>query len=230
MTLIGATTENPSFEVIPALLSRCQVFILNPLSPEEIALIIKQSGFIIDEKVTEWLINMANGDARQALSLLDNTTRLYATITIETLQSTFQNNCLRYDKKSDEHYNTISAFIKSLRASDVNVALYYLARMVQTGEDPKFIARRMIIFASEDIGLADHHALTLATSAFKAVEVIGYPECAINLAHATCYLAQAPKKTRKLNYAYFRAVDDIKRTGNLHIPLEIRNAPTQLMK
>jgi putative ATPase len=172
---------------------------------------------------------MANGDARQALSLLEKTDQLYGSITVENLQQALQNSYLRYDKKAEEHYNTISAFIKSMRASNPDAALYYLARMVEAGEDPKFIARRMVIFASEDVGLSDTQALHLANAAFRAVEVIGYPECAINLSHVVCYLALAPKSRASYD-AYFEAVDDVKRYGNLPVPLNIRNAPTQLMK
>lgn len=229
LTLIGATTENPSFEVIPALLSRCRVFVLKELSAEEMAIIIKRHSPEASEDTVAWLTALANGDARQALSMLENTSKLYAEITVENLQNTLQNSYLRYDKKSEEHYNTISAFIKSMRASQPDAALYYLARMVEAGEDPKFIARRMVIFASEDIGLEDHHALTVANSVFRAVEIIGYPECVINLSHGVCYLAQAPK-SKASYYAYFEAVDDVKQYGNLPIPMNIRNAPTQLMK
>lgn len=229
LTLIGATTENPSFEVIPALLSRCQVFTLNELSQKDMSNIIKKTNTDMPEDAKDWLISMANGDARQLLTLLDKTLNLYNDVTVENLKNSLQNSYLRYDKKAEEHYNTISAFIKSMRASQPDAALYYLARMVEAGEDPKFIARRMVIFASEDIGLEDPHALTLANSAFRAVEIIGYPECAINLSHVVCYLSMAPKS--KATYrAYFEAVDDVKRYGNLQIPLNIRNAPTKLMK
>ena len=141
LSLIGATTENPSFEVIPPLLSRCRVFVLNELSHEEMAQIIKRTGFKLDKKASDWLCAMANGDARQAIMMLDNTKELYGAITQETLKDTLQSKFLRYDKKGDEHYNTISAFIKSMRASQPDAALYYLARMIDAGEDPKFIAR-----------------------------------------------------------------------------------------
>ena len=229
LTLVGASTENPSFEVISALLSRCKVFVLKEFTQTDMLEIIKQAGFNVDVEAQEWLVRMANGDARQLLSMLENTNKLYKIITLDTLQNTLQNSYLRYDKKSEEHYNTISAFIKSMRASQPDAALYYLARMVESGEDPKFIARRMVIFASEDIGLEDPQALTIANNVFRAVEIIGYPECAINLAHGVCYLAQASKS--KASYrAYFAAVDDVKKLGNLAIPLNIRNAPTSLMK
>lgn len=229
LTLIGATTENPSFEVIPALLSRCRVFVLTEIAQTEMLQIIERTGLNIPEDAAQWLCSMANGDARQAISMLDNTAKLYKEITVENLQNTLQNKYLRYDKQAEEHYNTISAFIKSMRASQPNAALYYLARMVESGEDPKFIARRMVIFASEDIGLEDPHALTVANSVFRAVETIGYPECAINLSHGACYLAKAPK-SKATYYAYFEAVDDVKKYGNLPIPMNIRNAPTKLMK
>lgn len=229
LTLIGATTENPSFEVISALLSRCQVFTLKELSADEMAIIIESTSFKMSQTAKDWLIAMANGDARQAISMLEKTSKLYKTLTVEHLQNTLQNSYLRYDKKAEEHYNTISAFIKSMRASNVDAALYYLARMVEAGEDPKFIARRMVIFASEDIGLASSNALTVANNVFRAVEIIGYPECAINLAHAAAYLALSTKN-RDSYTAYFEAVDDVHKTGNLPIPLNIRNAPTKLMK
>jgi putative ATPase len=229
LSLIGATTENPSFEVIPALLSRCRVFVLNELSAEEMAKIIKQTGFKLDKKASDWLIAMANGDARQAIMMLENTKELYNTITVDTLKNALQSKFLRYDKKGDEHYNTISAFIKSMRASQVDAALYYLARMIDAGEDPKFIARRMVIFASEDIGLAHPTALVVADGVFRAVEIIGLPECAINLAHGVAYLCEC-KKDRSAYNAYFSAVADVKEYGNLQVPLKIRNAPTKLMK
>ncbi len=229
LVLIGATTENPSFEVIPALLSRCQVFVLRELSEEELIKILDRSGITIEPDAKKWLAQIANGDARQALSIAANAAELYKTVTLETIKCTLQKSFLKYDKKGEEHYNTISAFIKSMRASDADAALYYLARMVEAGEEPKFIARRMVIFASEDIGLADPQALTIATSVFRAVEVLGYPECAISLSHGVCYLARAPKNRASYN-AYFQAVNDVTAHGNLPIPLVIRNAPTKLMK
>lgn len=229
LTLIGATTENPSFEVISPLLSRCRVFVLNELSLEEMAKIIKQTGFKLDKKATDWLCAMANGDARQAILMLESTKELYGAITVETLKDTLQAKFLRYDKKGEEHYNTISAFIKSMRASQADAALYYLARMIDAGEDPKFIARRMVIFASEDIGLAHPTALVVANDVFRAVEIIGLPECAINLAHGVAYLCEC-KKDRSANDAYFRAVEDVQAYGNLPVPLKLRNAPTKLME
>ncbi|MFH1473142.1 MAG: replication-associated recombination protein A [bacterium] len=229
ITLIGATTENPSFEVIPALLSRCRVFILNELSKEEMQKIIKRTGFEIGKDARDWLIAMTNGDARQAITTLENTKRLYGKITVETLKNALQSKFLRYDKKGEEHYNVISAFIKSMRASQPDAALYYLARMIDAGEDPKFIARRMVIFASEDIGLAQPTALVVANEVFRAVETIGLPECGINLAHGVVYLSQA-KKNRNAYNAYIKAMEDVKKKGNLPVPLKLRNPETKLMK
>ncbi|EKD93679.1 MAG: hypothetical protein ACD_28C00090G0002, partial [uncultured bacterium] len=229
LTLVGATTENPSFEVIPALLSRCRVFVLNPLSEEAMRSIFERTGMTIDAEATDWLIAMANGDARQALSMLENTKKLYGVITVENLKSTLQSKSLRYDKKGEEHYNTISAFIKSMRASQPDAALYYLARMIDAGEDPKFIARRMVIFASEDIGLAMPTALVVANEVFRSVETIGLPECGINLAHGAVYLSLC-KKDRSAYDGYKKAMQDVRQHGNLEIPMTIRNAPTALMK
>jgi len=229
ITLIGATTENPSFEVISPLLSRCRVFVLNELSEIEMSKIIDRTKVKLDREAKDWLIAMANGDARQALSMIENTQNLYGQVTLENLTQTLQSKHLRYDKLGEEHYNTISAFIKSMRASDVDAAVYYLARMVEAGEDPLFIARRMVIFASEDIGVAQPTALVVANAVFQACQVIGYPECAINLAHGVVYLATA-KKDRRAYDALRSAQADVQQHGNLPIPLEIRNAPTKLMK
>lgn len=229
LILIGATTENPSFEVIPALLSRLRVFVLDELRPEEMAEIIQRTAYELDDKAKDWLIEMANGDARQALTMLGNTAGLYDKITIESLKDTLQSKFLRYDKKGEEHYNTISAYIKSMRASQPDAALYYLARMIEAGEDPKFIARRMVIFASEDIGMAQPTALVVANEVFKAVETIGLPECGINLAHGTVYMCSAAKD-KSAYEAYKAAMADVAQHGSLPIPLKIRNAPTKLMK
>jgi ATPase related to the helicase subunit of the Holliday junction resolvase len=193
LVLIGATTENPSFEVIPALLSRLRVFVLEELSSDDMAAIIDRTGYELDKEAKDWLIEMANGDARQAITMIENTAHLYDQINIETLKETLQSKFLRYDKKGEEHYNVISAFIKSMRASQPDAALYYLARMIESGEDPKFIARRMVIFASEDIGLAQPTALVVANAVFRAVETIGLPECVLNLAHGVAYLANCAK-------------------------------------
>lgn len=229
ITLIGATTENPSFEVIAALLSRCRVFVLNELTRDNILQIINRTGFVVDQDSKDWLVAMANGDARAVITMIENTNRLYQKITLETLKQTLQSKHLRYDKAGEEHYNTISAFIKSMRASQSDAAIYYLARMVDSGEDPLFIARRMVIFASEDIGLSVPTALVVANAVFRACETIGYPECAINLAHGVAYLCQC-KKNRSAYDALRAAQKDIKDFGNLPIPMNIRNAPTKLMK
>lgn len=229
LILIGATTENPSFEVIAPLLSRCRVFVLNELSNDEIKTILKRTKIKMDKKSLDWLVMMANGDARQAITVLENCLSLYKEINVDNLKNTLQSKFLRYDKKSDEHYNLISAYIKSLRASQVDAALYYLARLVESGEDPKFIARRMVIFASEDIGIAVPTALVVANGVFRAAETIGYPEAQINLAHGTVYLANC-KKDRSAYNAFFEAKQDVKEYGNLPIPLKIRNPETKLMK
>ena len=229
LVLIGATTENPSFEVIPALLSRMRVFVLNELTNENMSAIIDRTGYTLDDEAKEWLIGMANGDARQAITMIENTAGLYDAITLDSLKETLQNKFLRYDKKGEEHYNVISAFIKSMRASRPDAAIYYLARMIESGEDPKFIARRMVIFASEDIGLAQPTALVVANAVFQAVTTIGMPECVHNLAHGVAYLANAAKD-RSASDAVFKALDDAKKFGNLSVPMKIRNAPTKLMK
>lgn len=229
LVLIGATTENPSFEVIPALLSRLRVFVLKEFTPEQMSEIIDRTGYDLDAEAKDWMIEMANGDARQAITMIENTARLYENVTLETLKETLQSRFLRYDKKGEEHYNVISAFIKSMRASKPDAALYYLARMVDAGEDPKFIARRMVIFASEDIGLAQPTALVVANAVFEAVNSIGMPECLLNLAHGTAYLANAAKDRSSTN-AIGAAMEDVKKFGNLPVPMKIRNAPTKLMK
>ena len=233
LTLIGATTENPSFEVIPALLSRCRVFVLNEHSADDMRAILrrakKMSRFDLDIEARDWLIAMSGGDARTALSVLDQTLKLYKTPTIERLKQAVQSKPLRYDQHGEEHHNTISAFIKSLRAGQSDAAIYYLARMVEAGEAPLFIARRMVIFASEDVGLAQPTALVVANAVFRACETIGYPECAINLVHGVAYLAGC-KKDRSAYDALLAAKEDVATYGNLPIPLHTRNAPTKLMK
>jgi putative ATPase len=229
LVLIGATTENPSFEVIPALLSRLRVFVLEEFTNEQMSAIIDRTGYDLEPDAKEWLIQMANGDARQAITMIENATNLYNKVDLESLKETLQSKFLRYDKKGEEHYNVISAFIKSMRASKPDAALYYLARMVEAGEDPKFIARRMVIFASEDIGLAQPTALVVANAVFRAVETIGYPECTLNLAHGVAYLANAPKDRSATN-AIGAAMEDAKKHGNLPVPMAIRNAPTKPMK
>jgi putative ATPase len=229
LTLIGATTENPSFEVIPALLSRCRVFVLEPLSEEALRAIVKRTKLKVGKDAFDWLLGYANGDARKALGMLEGAQNLYGAVTPETLSQALESPHLRYDKKGEEHYDTISAFIKSMRASQADAALYYLARMVEGGEDPLFIARRMVIFASEDVGLAQPTALVVANAVFRACEVIGYPECAINLAHGVAYLAEA-KKDRRAYDALRAAQEDVRKHGNLPVPKKLRNAPTKLMK
>lgn len=237
LTLIGATTENPSFEVISALLSRARVFTLESLSDAEVRQIIehggRELGITIEPDALDFLVNYASGDARQSLNLLETAVELYANETkrlaVEHLRDAAQSRHLRYDKQAEEHYNTISAFIKSMRASNVDAALYYLARMVAGGEDPLFIARRMVIFASEDVGMADPSALYVANAVFRAAEIIGYPEAQINLAHGAAYLASAPK-SRASYEAFFRALEDANQHGALPIPMQLRNAPTKLMK
>ena len=229
ITLIGATTENPSFEVISPLLSRCRVFVLNELTATEILEIIERTKIKMGKEAKDWLVAMANGDARQAITMIENTQILYGKVTVETLKQTLQSKHLRYDKLGEEHYNTISAFIKSMRASDADAALYYLARMVDAGEDPLFISRRMVVFASEDIGMAVPTALVVANAVFRACETIGYPECQENLAAGVVYLALC-KKDRRAYDAYMKALADVKQYGNLPIPMNVRNAPTKLMK
>ena len=229
LTLIGATTENPSFEVIAPLLSRCRVFVLEALTDADMTQIFRRTKLKIPKPAGEWLIQMANGDARQAITMLENTQKLYGNITVETLKDTLQSKHLRYDKRGEEHYTIISAFIKSMRAGQADAALYYLARMVDAGEDPKFIARRMVIFSSEDVGLANPTALVVANEVFRATETIGYPECAINLAHGVAYLC-GQKKDRRAYDGFEAALADVKTHGNLSVPLKIRNAPTKLMK
>ena len=240
--LIGATTENPSFEVIGPLLSRSRVFVLNQLNEKELRKIIergiKELKLNLKDESIDLLIQVSNGDARTALNILEVAKILQKEktkgqkvnkITLEDLKQAAQKESLLYDKKGEEHYNTISAFIKSMRASDANAALYYLARMVEVGEDPLFIARRMVIFASEDIGMAQPTALVVANEVFRACETIGYPECAINLAHGVVYLSKASKNRSAYN-GLRAAQEDVKKFGNLPIPLNLRNAPTKLMK
>lgn len=237
ITLIGATTENPSFEVISPLLSRCKVFVLDELDEGEMMKIIdralkevtKKGAISLEDEAKEWLINMANGDARQTISMIENTYKLYKNITVDTLKKTLQSKHLRYDKKGEEHYNTISAFIKSMRAGDADATVYYLARMIDSGEDPLYIARRMVVFASEDVGLASPSALVVANEVFEACHRIGYPECGINLAHGAVFLAKS-KKDRRSYDALMKALDDVKRHGNLPVPMKIRNPVTKLNK
>lgn len=234
--LIGATTENPSFEVISPLLSRSRVLVLKLLEENELNIIIdrglKHVKRKIDIQARKLLLEVANGDARALLTIIEIASRLNLqglSLKVENIEEAAQKKMLQYDRAGEEHYNTISAFIKSMRASDADAALYYLARMVAAGEDPLFIARRMVVFASEDIGMAQPTALVVANAVFDACHTIGYPECQENLAHGVVYLSLA-KKDRSAYDAYFRALDDVKKLGNLPIPLIVRNAPTKLMK
>jgi putative ATPase len=230
--LIGATTENPSFEVIAPLLSRLRVFVLEELELDDLRELVNKAavalGIKVNVKTTDEAIRLANGDARAVLTLIDNCWHTYGKVTLEGLQNLGEK-FLRFDKQGDQHYDTISALIKSMRASNVDAALYYLARLVEGGEDPKFIARRLVIFASEDVGLAQPTALVVANGVFEAVHKVGYPEAQINLAHGVAYLALA-KKDRSAYNAYFSALKDAHDFGNLPIPKNLRNAPTKLMK
>ncbi len=234
---IGATTENPSFEVISPLLSRCRVLMLKPLDEAALTKILGRAlthiNKTIDADGTKFLLEVANGDARALLTTLEIASSLakpgLTRLKVRDIEEAAQRKMLQYDRVGDEHYNTISAFIKSMRASDTDAALYYLARMVAAGEDPLFIARRMIVFASEDIGVAQPTALVVANTVFDACHKIGYPECQENLAHGVVYLTLA-KKDRSSYDAYMAALADVKQYGNLPIPLVIRNAPTKLMK
>ncbi len=232
--LIGATTENPSFEVIGPLLSRSRVFVLNQLSIEELKMIIKRGlkelKVTMEPKALQLLMDLSNGDARVSLNAIEiaaSTLKRKKKISFSLIKDVFQKKSLFYDQGGEEHYNTISSYLKSMRASNVDAALYYLARMVEAGEDPKFIARRMVVFASEDV--ASPTALVVANAVFRACETVGYPECQENLAAGTVYLAQAPKDRRAYN-AYMKALDDVKKFGNLPIPLNLRNPVTKLMK
>jgi putative ATPase len=240
ITLIGATTENPSFEVNSALLSRCQVYVLKPLGKEELTELmqsaLKNDSFLkkrkIELKETEALINISGGDARKLLNLLELVTDAQADpliITDEMVMETAQQRIALYDKKGEQHYDIISAFIKSMRGSDPNAAVYWLARMIEGGEDVKFIARRMLILASEDIGNANPNALLLANATFDAVSKIGYPESRIILSQCAIYLASSAKSNAAV-VAISEAQDMVKKTGDLPVPLHIRNAPTRLMK
>lgn len=244
VVLIGATTENPSFEVIGALLSRCQVFVFKQLDKEHISKIInralenKERGFgnlkiKIEKEIIDIIAQMSNGDARKALNVLEYSVLTSPDdeikITYDIIKESFQKSYLIYDKDGEEHYNIISALHKSMRGSDADAALYWLARMIEAGEDPLYIARRIVRFASEDIGLANSRALEQATAAYQACHFIGVPECNVILAQAVVYMAKC-KKSNELYSAYQKAAADVKEYGNLPVPLHLRNAPTQLMK
>ena len=239
VTLIGATTENPSFEVIPALLSRCQVYILNSFDKSDLILLLKralkQDHILSSKKIilkeTDALLQVSGGDARKLLNIFElvvgNENKI--TITNRLVLEKIQKNTIRYDKTGDQHYDIISAFIKSIRGSDPNGAVYWLARMIEGGEDLKFIARRLLIAASEDIGNANPTAFILANNTFQAVSVIGYPESRIILSQCAVYLANSPKSNASY-LAINKAQKIVKETGDLSVPLHLRNAPTKLMK
>jgi putative ATPase len=241
ITLIGATTENPSFEVISALLSRCQVYVLKPLEKEDLEKLLRHAITSDEELVkrkveiaeTEALLKYSGGDARKLLNVLElvinSVTGTPVKVTNAMVEQVIQQKMAIYDKSGDQHYDIISAFIKSIRGSDPNAALYYLARMIAGGEDPKFIARRLLILSSEDIGNANPNALLLATSCFQAVTMIGYPECQLILSQTVIYLATSPK-SNSATKAIGAAMQAVKRLGDLPVPLQIRNAPTKLMK
>lgn len=242
ITLIGATTENPSFEVIPALLSRCQVYVLEPLSKDELIGLIeralKEDEFLKGQKINiedyDAILLHSGGDARKLYNILELVTNYGKasepiTVTNEMVTQKLQQNISRYDKGGEQHYDIISAFIKSIRGSDPNGAVYWLARMIEGGEDVKFIARRLLISAAEDIGLANPNALLIATTTFQAVQAVGLPEGRIILSQAAIYLASSPKS----NSAYMainQAQELVRQTGSLPVPLHLRNAPTKLMK
>ncbi len=247
VTLIGATTENPSFEVVAPLLSRCRVFALRALTDDDVAAVVRRAlddeergigamRAVLDEDALGHLVGMANGDARVALNALEMAASATAPdasgsriVTLETVEDALQQRTLQYDKAGDQHYDTISAFIKSVRGSDPDAAVYWLGRMIEAGEDPMFIARRLVILAAEDIGMADPQGLPIAVAAQQAVHFIGMPEGAIPLAEATVYLATAPKS----NSAYValnQAMEDARNTRNEPVPMHLRNAPTRLMR
>ncbi len=235
ITLIGATTENPSFEVISPLLSRSRVVVVAPLSKDAITEVLKRAirtekaSRRVTKKAIDLLAELSGGDARSALGDLELALSLADKIDEKVVEEAAGRKVPGYDKKGDNHYDTISAFIKSMRGSDVDATLYYLARMVEAGEDPKFIARRMVIFASEDIGLAGNGALSLATACFQAVERVGMPESGLMLAHTAVALAKS-KKSRATTDAWYKALDLARKTRGEPVPIWLRNAPTKLMK
>jgi putative ATPase len=245
ITLVGATTENPSFEVIPPLLSRTRVLVLEPLGPDDLGRIIDRAladadrglgrdRFTIDAKARDFLVGLADGDARVALNALELAARFARAqktraIDLALVEEAAQKRALRYDKAGEEHYNVISAFIKSLRGSDPDAAVYWMMRMLEAGEDPLFVARRMVIFAAEDVGNAEPQALQVAVAAKDAVHFVGLPEGRIPLAQAATFLATCPKSNASYR-AMLAAADDVKAKGALPVPLHLRNAPTPLMK
>ena len=241
ITLIGATTENPSFEVISALLSRCQVYILKEQTKEDLTkllhIALTKDEFLKKKKINileyEALLQLSGGDARKLLNTLEIVANNFETepidITNDMVIEIVQQNMVRYDKTGEQHYDIISAYIKSIRGSDPNGAVYWLARMLEGGEDPKFIARRLLILSSEDIGNANPTALVIANNCFQAINIIGMPEARIILSQATIYLATSPKSNASYQ-AIGSALDLVRKTGNLSVPLHLRNAPTKLMK
>jgi len=240
ITLIGATTENPSFEVIGSLLSRCRVFVLKQLNKSQISEIIKRAlkdkkkglgelNISIDKNIIDTISEMSNGDARIALNVLEYASSISKRITLDIVKDAFQKSNLFYDKNGEEHYNIISALHKSMRGSDADAALYWLARMLEAGEDPLYVARRIVRFASEDVGLANSQALGQAVAAYQACHFIGMPECNVILAQVVVYMAKC-KKSNDLYVAYEKAAEDVRKYGNLPVPLHIRNAPTKLME
>jgi len=238
--LIGATTENPSFEVISALVSRSRIFVLHKLEPKHIKQIVeralsdKKEGLgkqkiDINKKAINFISNFANGDARMALNALEACAGQNGKVTQKLVKEVLQKQHLLYDKGGEEHYNIISALHKSMRGGDANAALYWLARMLEGGEDPLYIARRLVRFASEDVGLGDNHALVLANATFEACRNLGVPECNVHLSQCVIYLSKT-KKNILAYEAYAKAKKDVEKHGNLPVPLHIRNAPTKLMK
>lgn len=233
--LIGATTENPSFEVIGPLLSRSRVLILNQLTEKNLTKILTKALKFVKKKINKdaekFILEASNGDARVLLNVIEIASTLTTghILRLTDIETALQRRQLTFDKRGEDFYNVISAFIKSMRASDVNAALYYLARMVEAGQDPLYIARRMVVFASEDIGMAQPTALVVANEVFRACETIGFPECQENLAHGVVYLSLA-KKDRSSYDAYMSALKDVRQFGNLPVPMKIRNAETKLME
>ncbi len=231
--LIGATTENPSFAVNGALLSRVKVVVLETLNEDELLVIVKRAVKLLKAKIktdaARLAARLANGDARKAISLIEDAAAHQGEIDVSLIKQIINKPNLLYDKSGEEHYNLISALHKSMRGNNPDAALYYLARMLEAGEDPLYIARRLVRFASEDIGLANNSALLLASAAFDACKNIGMPECGVHLAHATAYLAKSAKSIA-VYYAFNDAVAEVRQTGNLPVPLYLRNAPTKLMK
>ena len=245
LVLVGATTENPSFQVIPALLSRCAVMVLRPLLPEDLEQVLRRAleqerglgstGLAVEDEALQRLALHAGGDARKALGALERVAMVHLDrpegsppLTVDDVSQTLGQDTLLYDRSGEEHYNVISAFIKSLRGSDVHASLYWLARMIEAGEDPMFVARRLVVFASEDVGNADPRGLQIALAAKEAVHFLGLPEAKFSLSQATAYLATAPKSNSA--GGYFEAAKAVRKHGALPVPTHLRNAPTKLMK